>query len=233
MEAGRRGHLPGEHGRAVPARRPGRPPPRPGSGDGTSATWVRTPSASAWASSRRAPWSASTRSPRGRSTVAASVHGPVTWSLERALRSPAPAPRRCRGPARAATSPGGGRRPRCPRARQPPARRLHVGAELGDDSARVRPVIVACTPRPGSSGTCGRSGSSSSTSPTARSKAAVSVPGHRPDSGGGAHAVMWPRTLAAYDARRRSCTTRRPASRRTRPPPVRARSPGRGRAARC
>jgi hypothetical protein len=29
----------------------------------------------------RAPWSASTRSPRGFSTVAASVHGPATWTL--------------------------------------------------------------------------------------------------------------------------------------------------------
>ena len=53
----------------------------PGSRRRTSATWSRSPSASAWASSRRAPKSASTLSPRGRSTVAASVHGPATWTL--------------------------------------------------------------------------------------------------------------------------------------------------------
>ena len=44
-------------------------------------TWARTPSASAWASSRRAPWSPSTLSPRGFSTVAARVHGPATCTL--------------------------------------------------------------------------------------------------------------------------------------------------------
>ena len=40
-----------------------------------------TPYASACANSRRAPSSASARSPRGRSTVAARVHGPTTWTL--------------------------------------------------------------------------------------------------------------------------------------------------------
>ena len=53
----------------------------PGSRRRRSRTWSRTPSASAWASSRRAPWSARTLSPRGRSTVAARVHGPATWTL--------------------------------------------------------------------------------------------------------------------------------------------------------
>ena len=54
---------------------------RPGTRRCTSARWSRTPSASAWASSRRAPWSLSTLSPRGFSTVEASVHGPATWTL--------------------------------------------------------------------------------------------------------------------------------------------------------
>ena len=49
----------------------------------------RSPSASAWASSRRAPRSLSTLSPRGFSTVAASVHGPADLDLERARDTPA------------------------------------------------------------------------------------------------------------------------------------------------
>ncbi len=48
--------------------------------------------------------------------------------------------------------------------------------------------MSACAPRPGISGRCARSGSSSSTTLTARSKSAVSSPGIEPDAGGADHA---------------------------------------------
>ena len=95
----------------------------------TSRTWSRSPSASACASSRRAPRSVSTLSPRGFSTVAASVHGPATWTLRKNERSISCA---CsssvsrswasRLRARRWSTPG--------RVGQPPPGRLEVGAEV-------------------------------------------------------------------------------------------------------
>ena len=136
--------------RRAPARRPGRPAGRrSGTRRRTSATWSRSPSASAWARSRRAPKSASTLSPRGRSTVAASVHGPATWTLnvpvvalglllepvevlgQQAARPPVVDARTRRS---AASRPAAGRR------RGRPSR------------PAPRPVIDAATPRPGTSG---------------------------------------------------------------------------------
>ena len=108
----------------------------PGSRRRRSATWTVSPSASAWASSRRAPKSASTLSPRGRSTVAASVHGPATWTLN------APSyPCACSSsPSRSWASRLRARRwsmPGAPPAREPPAGRLQVGAQLGHHGERA------------------------------------------------------------------------------------------------
>ena len=93
---------------------------------------VAQPSASAWASSRRAPWSASTRSPRGRSTVAASVHGPATWILNGAGVALGLLLERRRGPGPAATAPAGGRRRGASVSRQP------AGCRSAPSSATTR-----------------------------------------------------------------------------------------------
>ena len=123
--------------------------PAPATRRRTSARWSRTPSASACASSRRAPWSASTLSPRGRSTVAARVQGPVDLDLQ----VPGVALQRLLEHVevlgRAGCGPDAGRRPGAA-AGQPPARGLEVGAEPRPDDrddASARPVIERGGPR--------------------------------------------------------------------------------------
>ncbi len=114
----------------------------------TSARWLVTPSASAWASSRRAPWSASTLSPRGFSTVAARVHGPVTWTLRTPRKSWACSSSRSRSCARRDRA----RRWSTPGAsvsRQPAGCRSNPRSVM---MPSVRPTMPATTPRPGSSG---------------------------------------------------------------------------------
>ena len=100
----------------------------PGSRRRRSATWSSRPSASAWARSRRAPWSERTLSPRGFSTVADSVHGPATCTLN----GPGPALGLLldgvevlgeQRPGPAVVDPRG--------VGEPPAGRLEVGAEPG------------------------------------------------------------------------------------------------------
>ena len=66
---------------AATARRAAAAPGRRGSRRPTSATCARSPSASDAARSRVAPWSRSTRPPIGRSSPAASVHGPAACTL--------------------------------------------------------------------------------------------------------------------------------------------------------
>ena len=99
-----------------------------------SATWPRTPSARAWASSRRAPWSESTLSPRGFSTVAASVHGPVTCALNAPAKSCACSSTWSRS---WASSDRARRWSIAGRVGQPPARGLEVDAETVDDRERA------------------------------------------------------------------------------------------------
>ena len=110
---------------------------------------VATPSASACASSRRAPWSESTLSPRGFSTVAASVHGPATWTLNGArvalgLLLELVEVLGQQGPGPAVVDAG--------RVGEPPAGRLQVGAEVGDHGQRPAGHAPRAAPRPGSSG---------------------------------------------------------------------------------
>ena len=98
---------------------------------------VAHPSASACASSRRAPWSESTRSPRGFSTVAASVHGPATWTLSGPLEAlrlllehvEVLGEQRPGAAVVDAGRPGG--------AGEPPARGLQVGVEPGHHRERA------------------------------------------------------------------------------------------------
>ena len=123
--------------------------PAPGTRRRTSARWSRTPSASACASSRRLPWSASTLSPRGRSTVAASVQGPVTctlrcpvkpWSASSSMSRSWPSWLRAR---------------RWSRPGPPPVSRQPAGwrsAPSSATTASARPVIEAVAPRSGELG---------------------------------------------------------------------------------
>ena len=216
--------------RAAPARRPARSArSTPGSRRRTSATWSRSPSASAWASSRRAPWSESTLSPRGFSTVAASVHGPATWTLNGAgvalglLLDRVEVLGQQR--ARPAVVDAG-------RVGQPPPGGLEVDAR-----ARRRPPArgrswSAATPRPGSSGRCGQVGQLAEHEPDRLGVVRASSPGHRPDAGRERHAEPLEGGRVPARAVARSWPSRRPGCRRRSRPPGRARCPTPGRAAR-
>ena len=116
-----------------------------------------TPSASDWPSSRRAPWSASTRSPRGRSIIAASVHGPATANFTRPcvalgqlLELVEVRPQRGSGqPVVPAGAVG-----------QPPAGRLQVDGQPGQQRGGAADQLRRARPRAGSSGRYGSSGHS-------------------------------------------------------------------------
>ena len=134
-----------------------------------------TPSASAWASSRRAPWSESTLSPRGFSTVAASVHGPATWILNAPGEPWACSSRASRSWREQAARP----------AVVDPGPSVRSAASPAGCRSAPRSVTTAeraaghrCAPArgPGTSGRCGRSGSSPS---TARTRLVVRRAGRR------------------------------------------------------
>jgi len=150
----------------------------PGMRRRTSATCTRTPSARAWATSRRAPKSASSRSPRGRSTVAARVHGPATWTLSSPPASNDPASWASSSSAsRSCASNERARRWSTPGAsvsRQPAGCRSKPSSAT---TASDRAVMPAIAPRSGSSGRCGISGSSPS---TVRTASWMSSPGSDP-----------------------------------------------------
>ena len=190
-EAGGRRHLRGEHRGQRRARRPARPAARrPASRRRRSATWSRTPSASACASSRRAPWSASTLSPRGLSTVAASVHGPATWTLKApgvALRLLLDARR---GPGRAATA-----RPAVVDARLASVSRQPAGCRSAPRPDARRASAAAGHRRGGARGRAAPAGAAGRAARRARARTASAyarsvVAGHRPDAGGERHAVL-------------------------------------------
>ena len=146
----------------------------------TSARCVATPSASAWASSRRAPWSESTLSPRGFSTVAASVHGPATWTLNDAAEVLRLLLERVevlgeQRPGAAVVDAGA--------VGEPPAGRLEVEAEVGDHGER--PADHRRRRRRGRAARAGRAGRAASPSTTRTASAYVLgvVAGPRPDAG--------------------------------------------------
>ena len=122
-----------------------------------SATWAAAPSASEAVRSATAPGSAmATLSVRGSSSVAASVHGPHSWILS-GPRKPSRTSSMTSRSVESMVLARDRSRPGCSASRQP---RGVTSTGISTSSAAVRPVRSAPGPRSGSSGRCGKSGSS-------------------------------------------------------------------------
>ena len=165
--------------RAGTARRAARRPARRRSGGGRPPRASRTPSASDWARSRRAPWSARTWSPRGRSTSRGQGPRPGDLDLDgpawpeqllgrvEVLSQQRPGPPLVGARARRSRQPAG-----CRSAPSSPST-----ASVAADHRRRRAAARAA--RGGTAGRRLRRG-------RLRSARAKSVAGHRADAGGGA-----------------------------------------------
>ena len=155
----------------------------PGTWRRRSATWSRSPSASAWASFAAGAVVGEDTVPLRPSTVAASVHGPATCALSRPANPCACSSSRSRSCARRERA----RRWSTPGAsvsRQPAGWR---SAPSSATTASARPVIEAGAPRPGSSGRNGVRGLAEREAQGLGVRRRV-LAGHRPDAGG--HDVM-------------------------------------------